>query len=49
MGEKEEHTGFLWGDQRQGEHLGDTGVDEKVILKWIFNKWDGVLAWIDLD
>jgi hypothetical protein len=20
--------------------LGDTGVDEKIILKWIFKKWD---------
>ena len=23
------------------------GVDGKIILKWIFEKWDGVIDWID--
>jgi len=24
------------------------GVDERIILKWIFKKWDGGVKWIDL-
>jgi hypothetical protein len=39
MGEKV-HTGFWWGDLREGDHLGDPCVDGR-ILKWIFKKWDG--------
>jgi hypothetical protein len=32
------HTGFWWGDLRERDHLEDSGVDEKTILKWIFKK-----------
>jgi hypothetical protein len=32
----EVHTGFRYGDQREGDHLGDPGVNGGIILKWIF-------------
>jgi hypothetical protein len=34
------YTDFWWGDLREGDHLTDTGIDGRVILKWIFNMWD---------
>jgi hypothetical protein len=32
----------------EGEHLKDPGIDRRIILKWIFEKWDGGKDWIDL-
>ena len=29
------HTGFWWGNLRDGQHLEDLGVDVRIILKWI--------------
>jgi hypothetical protein len=40
-GEKEVHTGYWWGDLREGEHLRDPSIDRSTILKWIFKQWDG--------
>jgi hypothetical protein len=31
---------------REGDHFEDPGVDGRVILIWIFRKWDGG-AWTD--
>jgi hypothetical protein len=48
-GKREVHTGFWWGDLREGDHLGDRGIDGRIILKWILKKWDGawtVLSWL---
>jgi hypothetical protein len=33
-------TGFWWRNLRERERWGDPGVDERVILVWIFKKWD---------
>jgi hypothetical protein len=38
------YTGFLWGNPREREHLEDPVVDGKIILRWIFRKWN-VEAW----
>jgi hypothetical protein len=35
-GKIEVHTGFWWEDLRKGDHLGDPGVEGKILLKGIF-------------
>jgi hypothetical protein len=48
-GTGEAHTVFWWVNLRERDHLGDPGVDGKIILKWIFRKWDvGGMDWIKL-
>ena len=42
------HTGFWWRNLREEDYLKDPGVDGRIILKWIFNKWVGGKDWIDL-
>jgi len=41
------YTGFWWGNLRERDHLEDSGIDRKIILRWIFRKWD-VGAWTGL-
>jgi hypothetical protein len=36
MGRGEAYTGFWWGNRRKRDHLEDPGVDERIILRWIF-------------
>ena len=35
---------FLWvlGNLRERDHWGDPDVDGRMILEWIFRKWEGV-------
>jgi hypothetical protein len=42
-------TGFWWGNLWERDHLGDPGVDGRIILRWIFRKWNvGGVDWIEL-
>ena len=34
------HTGYWWGVLREGDRLEDPGIGRRIILKWIFEKWD---------
>ena len=38
MGKGEVYTGFWWGNLRKRDHLGNPGVDRRIILRWIFRK-----------
>jgi hypothetical protein len=40
-------TGFCWGNLREKDHWGDLGIDGRIILRWIFRKWD-VEVWTGL-
>jgi len=39
---------FVVGNVRERDHLGDLGVDGRLILRWNFRKWD-VGVWTGLD
>ena len=40
------HTGIWWENTRERHHLENPGVDGRLILKYIFKKWD--TDWIDV-
>jgi hypothetical protein len=42
------YTGFWWGNLREREHMNDTGVDGRLILRSLFRKWVGGMDWIDV-
>jgi len=41
---------FWWGNLKERNHLEDPGVDGRIVIRWIFRKWDGGggMDWIDL-
>ena len=41
------YKGFWRGNLRERDHLEDPGVDERIILRRVFRKWD-VGAWTGL-
>ena len=45
MGERRGVYRVLVGKLMERDHLGDQGVDESIIRRWIFRKWD-VGVWI---
>jgi hypothetical protein len=50
MGRGEVRTGIWWGNLRKRDSWGDPGVDVRILLEWIFGKWDlgvwTVLGWL---
>ena len=36
--------GFDGGNLRERDHWGDQDVDGRIILRWIFRKWEGVVG-----
>ena len=38
----------MQGNLREGDHVEDPRVDGSIILKWIFEKWNEGMDWIDL-
>jgi len=39
-GKGEVYREFWWGNLRERDYLGDPGVGGRIILRWIFRKWD---------
>ena len=37
--------GIYWGNLTERDYLGDPDIEGRIILKWIFRKWN-VRAWI---
>jgi len=42
-------TGFWWGNLTERFHLVDSVIDERIILKWVFKKLDGVMDCVGVD
>jgi hypothetical protein len=42
------YAGFWWGNLRERDHLEDPRIDGRIILSWIFRKWDEGMHWIEL-
>jgi hypothetical protein len=47
MGERRDVYRFLWAQLMERDHSEDPGIDGRIILRWMFRKWD-VSAWTGL-
>jgi len=41
MGERKHIYRILVGNLRERDNLGDSGIDGRIILRWIIRKWNG--------
>jgi hypothetical protein len=46
MGKDDVYTKHWWENLRKEDHLDNPGVDGRIILRWVFKKWDGDMDWI---
>jgi len=46
MGERRRYTRFWWGNLRERDHLGDPGLDGRIILRWTLRCW--CMDWIEM-
>jgi len=44
LGRGEVHIGFWWRNPKKRDHLEEPSVVGRIVLRWIFRKWD-VEAW----
>jgi hypothetical protein len=44
MWRREACMGFRWGNLRGGDHWGDPDLDGRIILRWMFSKWEVVVG-----
>ena len=44
MGEGEGCTGFWWGNLNERDHWGDPDADGRIILRWNFRRWKGIVG-----
>ena len=44
MGRGEVCTGFWLANPRERDHWGAPDVDGRIILRWIFRRWEGVVG-----
>jgi hypothetical protein len=44
----EVYTGFWWVNMREKDHLEDTGIYGRIILRWIFRGFFEGMNWVDL-
>jgi hypothetical protein len=35
---------LVWGNLRERDHWGDPDADGRIILRWIFRKWDAEIC-----
>jgi hypothetical protein len=38
------YKGFRWENLKKRDHLEEPGIDGKIIIRWVFRKWD-MRAW----
>ena len=38
------YTGFWWAQLMERDYSEDPGIDGRIILRWMFRKWEGIVG-----